>query len=1049
CKAPLTVAFNSSPGGAASYKWLSGDGQIATGPAPSFTYQLPGSYDVTLIVTGASGCSDTLVRKNYVYIGRPQLALSNAPQKGCVPYTFQPAISVLTNDVLTSYQWDFGDGQTATGANPTHVYATAGTWTVKLIYTTAGGCTDSLIVPAAVRTGNIPSPSFDANPRITCAFQPVQFTDQSTVPAGGAIDTWLWQFGDGGSSSAQNPSYHYGDTGYFSITLTIWSNGCSNSFSLPKYVYIKAPIARFSDSMACSNRYTRWFKDRSIGALSWYWDFGDGNSSTAQNPVHTWADTGYYTVMLTVRNDTCEHTTMTSVHIINETLGFKASDTVLCRNSLTTFSPQGMNLQNISYWHWNTGNGLGIYINNPLTITYTKSGIYDVMLAIRDLNGCTDTLVRPQYIRVDGPTAAFTVSAGGVCTLSPVVFTDASVPDPLHPIVKWIWAYSDGKRDTLTAPPFQHSYSSPGLYRTWLYITDSKGCQDQVMATGAVLISRPSPSFTTADTLSCVNKPVQLINLSISNAPSTYEWRFGDGQQSAAIGPSHNYQAEGRYDIQLIVTDRYGCIDSIQRTQYIGIFNPQAVFSISDSVATCPPLVVNFSNQSAHYKSFQWNFGDGTRTALPNPLHFYTFPGKYQAKLTVTSPGGCMDSAFKLITIRGPEGSFTYDNIRSCSPDTIHFTGTTKDKAFFTWDFGDGVVTATGDSVLNHVYVPIGQYLPKMILTDPGGCRVPFPGPDTIRIYGVNAHFGTKQQVLCDSGLVVFADSSRADDPVTGYQWDFGDGQGSTAQQPSHYYTGSGQYPVKLIVTTQLGCRDTARLPLPIKIVQSPLIGISGDTGKCAPANLQFLGNLLRADTSALRWNWDLGNGQTSTQQNSSAIYTKAGSYQLRLISTNSTGCADTVYKTVESYPIPAVSAGQSTVICLNKPTMLQASGANTYQWLPVTGLSCTNCATTLAAPTISTTYYLEGQTQYGCAARDSIYIEVKQPFRLRVGPGDTLCVGESWQLHAAGAELYLWSPATGLDNAQSPNPVAKPSGTELYTVIGHDNHNCFFDTAY
>ena len=157
----------------------------------------------------------------------------------------------------------------------------------------------------------------------------------------------------------------------------------------------------------------------------------------------------------------------------------------------------------------------------------------------------------------------------------------------------------------------------------------------------------------------------------------------------------------------------------------MGIFNPVSVFTMCDSVATCPPLVVNFNNQSQHFVQYAWDFGDGTRATLNNPRHFYTFPGKYQAKLTVTSPGGCMDSSFHPITIRGPEGSFTYDNTQACSPDTVHFTGTTKDKASFTWDFGDGVVVSTGESILSSIYTRICNYQPKKKLTDPRGYRVP------------------------------------------------------------------------------------------------------------------------------------------------------------------------------------------------------------------------------------------------------------------------------------------------------------------------------------
>ncbi len=1046
CKAPLTVSFTNTAVNAVSYKWLFGDGNTSTAANPVNIYTRLGVYDVTLIVTNSAGCTDTILKPKLVQITPPRVVITNVPQQGCVPYTFQPLFSVLTGDVLTSYTWYFGDGSTATGPAPTHIYTVPGTYTVKLVYTTAGGCTDSTIVNAAITVGRPANPAFDATPRIACAFQPIQFTDLST----GAIDRWLWQFGDGTTSGAQNPAHRYGDTGYFTVTLTVFSNGCPSTITIPNFIYIKPPISRFIDSMDCSTPFIRWFRDQSIGPLSWSWDFGDGNTSTLQNPTHTYAATGTYTVTLTVRNDTCEHTSQQMVNIINETADFAALDTVICRNSSQSFSTRNINPANIAQYKWDFGDGTVMFGSSSVSHTYQLSGKFNVQLTITDLNGCTSTLLKPLYIEADGPTAAFSVSATGVCAFSPVSFTDASVSDGVHPLMQWRWKYGDGLSDTLTAPPFQHSYGRAGQFNVTLIVTDSKGCTDSLTKIKAVLISKPAPLFSSADTLSCVNKPIQFVNQTASNTPTGYLWDFGDGQTSTALNPVHNYATEGLYTVMLTATDKYGCIDSVHINQYIGIFNPHSIFSINDSVATCPPLVVNFTNQSTHYTSYQWNFGDGTYTALTDPRHFYSFPGTYQAKLTVTSPGGCMDSSYHVITIRGPEGSFVYDNPKGCSPDTVHFVGTTRDKASFTWDFGDGTVVATGDSVLTHIYIRIGNYLPKMILTDPGGCRVPYPGPDTIQVYGVNAKFGATPPVLCDSGMVRFTDSSNASDPVVSYQWDFGDGNGSALQNPTHNYPTSGLYPIQLIVKTMLGCVDTAHLPEPIRIVRTPVLDITGDTGKCAPAVLQFYGNLVLADTSALQWKWDFGNGTGSALQNPPAVtYTTPGAYTVLMIGTNSTGCADTIRRTVQSYPMPTVKASPGGVICLYKTATLQASGAAKYEWAPATGLSCAECATTLAAPANDITYYLTGQTQYGCAGSDSVHITVKQPFKIQAGPGDTLCVGSSWQLNAKGAQFYAWSPATGLSNTQISNPVAQPQTSQVYQVVGYDDQRCFYDTAY
>ncbi|HYC29223.1 MAG TPA: PKD domain-containing protein, partial [Chitinophagaceae bacterium] len=310
CKPPLTADFNASVPGAVSYQWIFGDGNTGIGAQASHTYTTTGDFDVTLVVTNAAGCTDTLKKNALVHIRPPQVNITNLPAEGCAPMTYSPLVNVQSVDPITSWSWDFGDGTQATGPNPVHVYSTAGTYTLKLVFTTAGGCTDSVVATNQVRVGMRLSANFSATPRYACAFQGIRFSDLST---GGVADSWYWMFGDGGTSTEQHPTHFYQDTGHFTITLVVTNNGCRDTLRIPDYIQIKPPIAKFIDSSGCTSPFTRKFIDRSIGAASWFWDFGDGNSSTQQSPTHTYTGTGTYTVKLTVRNDTCEHTAMRQV----------------------------------------------------------------------------------------------------------------------------------------------------------------------------------------------------------------------------------------------------------------------------------------------------------------------------------------------------------------------------------------------------------------------------------------------------------------------------------------------------------------------------------------------------------------------------------------------------------------------------------------------------------------------------------------------------------------------------------------------------------------
>jgi gliding motility-associated-like protein len=1045
CIPPLTVNFtNSSPGFGYTYTWNFGDGSASTLPNPVHTYTAYGNFDVTLIVTNANGCSDTLVKTSLVKIQSPHVTIDSLPKSDCAPFTWHFTASVNAVDPVASYLWDFGDGNTSTLAAPTHTFG-VGSYTIKLVIVTAGGCTDSTTIVGGIIASTKPVANFSATPRDVCAHVPVNFTDLST----GTVTWWQWSFGDGGISNQQNPVHLYEDTGYFTVQLIIRNNGCPDTIRFVNYIHINPPIANFVANFNCINPKVQTFTDQSIGADTWSWNFGDGGTSTLQNPVHTYASTGVFNVTLTVHNNTtgCNHTKTAQVNVIIEKAAFMASDTAICRNTSVSFSATGNNPANVASYNWDFGDGntgTGATVNH----TYTLSGSYNVRLIITDILNCSDTLVKPLYITVYGPTASFTAPTSS-CLMHTIIFTDLSHGDGTNPIVSWTWDYGDGVRETLNTPPFQHTYTWNGIYSVSLKVTDSRGCTDSILSPGAVVVSKPVASFSSLDTLTCPAMPVQFSDSS-SGPALTYLWDFGDGATSAIANPVHAYSLDGIYTVTLVVTNYYGCKDTMVRPAYIRVASPHAGFTMSDSLGTCPPLFVNFTDTSQNYIAVNWDFGDGTSTQSDNPSHFYTTPGTYVVKLTVTSIGGCVDSAQKNIVLRGPQGNFTYGPLSGCRPLTITFTASTHDRLSFIWDFNDGNIVTTTDSVIQHIYSIPGNYVPKMILVDPGGCQVPITGPDTIRVKGAIAKFGFVNQPICDAGPVSFTDSSSSNDIIVSYAWSFGDGGTSGIQNPTHFYASTGSFTPQLIVTTQLGCKDTALAQTPVKIVASPQAGISSTGSGCAPLTVNFNGILNVPDTSAINWAWNFGNGNTSNLQNPPPqTYNTVGTFNVQLLATNSSGCRDTVSMAINTYVVPTIYAGPDTLICRGTGTQLSASGGNTYTWSPTNGLSCTNCPNPIANPDAETAYVVSGTSLQGCSNTDTVIVKVKQRFVMNSSPGDTLCKGGSVRLFASGAFSYSWSPATGLNSTTSPSPLASPVSTTTYMVVGTDDRACFKDTGY
>lgn len=1043
CQVPAAVSFTNQSTGAITYLWNFGDGGSSTDKDPLHTYTTTGNYTVTLIATNLSGCSDTLVKTEYIKIQKPTIAINGLPRMGCNPLTINPAATVTANQPIATYLWSFGDGATSNLTNPLHTYTTAGTYNVSLTITTVGGCTETVVMNDAVKVGDKPNADFTANPTDVCALTPVNFTDQST----GNVDQWFWQFGDGGTSTGQNPSYVYSDTGYFSVTLIVWSNGCADTLRVNNMIHIRPPIAKFITGNNCVDKYNRDFVDQSIGAEGWFWNFGDGNTSSAQNPSHTFTVPGSYTVSLTITNGTCSNSIVQTIKVVDEKADFNADKTEFCKGTAANFTTININTANVAVWQWDFGDGTSANTPGSASHVYNTTGLFTVSLTITDILGCVS--VETMTVNVYGPAAAFTSNMAGACLgQSTIQFTDTSATDGTHALVKWIWNYGDGAIDSTSPPPYSHFYTTAGEYDVSLSVVDNFGCPDKITKPAGIIIAQPHADFNSPDTISCTDKPIQFNNAS-TGYDLQYSWTFGDGANSAAINPVHNYSNVGLYSVNLLVTDRYGCKDSLDKQDYINISFPKAEFTISDSLGTCPPLLVNFTNTSLDYTNVSWNFGDGNTSVLNDPSHYYTIPGIYYAKLIVTGPGGCTDTVSKKIEIRGPKGSFTYAPQIGCDPLTVGFTATTSNRVSFLWDFSDGNTLSTTDSIVTHTYTAPGEYTPKMIISDASGCTVPIVGSDIIKVVGINAVFSADQFQFCDSGYVNLFNTSVSNDLITDYQWSFGDGNFSNSQQPSHHYTTAGIYDIQLTVTTQTGCTDTYVLSDTVKVFESPVIKILGDSSACVPAQLTFSGEVSRGNINVLAWQWNFSNGQVSALQNPAVqMFTNAGAYNVSFAATDDHGCKDSVIKTVTIHPLPNTNAGADALACRDIPLQLNATGAASYVWDASPSLSCTDCAGPLAIPADSTTYIVTGVTSFGCTQKDSVLVRVRQKFTLIVSPDDSICVGNFIRLSATGTDQYRWSPSTGLDNPNIATPKASPTQTTTYTVTANDNDNCFTKTA-
>jgi PKD repeat protein len=285
------------------------------------TYRL---YVVAFNDAGQSAQSNIVT----VTVGNALAAAFNVSPASGVAGETNFSFTDASSGTITARSWSFGDGTSSTAASPTHVYAAAGVYTVTLTVTGSGGATSSAQKSITVTGPSVPMKAqFTFSPANPVAGQDVGFTDQST----GNLTAWVWNFGDGGVSSEQNPLHRYNNAGTYTVTLTIYRN--AEALAATKTITVSSgnPVtpnisAAFDVSPATASvGQSLSFTDRSTGSpTSWSWSFGDGSFSSQQNPSHVYAAPGSYTVTLTAASATSSAAATKTINIASTNVAYRS-----------------------------------------------------------------------------------------------------------------------------------------------------------------------------------------------------------------------------------------------------------------------------------------------------------------------------------------------------------------------------------------------------------------------------------------------------------------------------------------------------------------------------------------------------------------------------------------------------------------------------------------------------------------------------------------------------------------------------------------------------
>lgn len=404
-------------------------------------------------------------------------------------------------------------------------------------------------------------------------------------------------------------------------------------------------------------------------------------------------------------------------------------------------------------------------------------------------------------------------------------------------------------------------------------------------------------------------------------------------------------------------------------------------FLMSDSVGTCFPFDVTFTNLVLPSTSTSWNFGDGAFNEGDVVTHTYRSTGRFEVVMTAQYPGGCRFEARGTVEITGPKGIFQHELKPVCLGESTRFEVAAPGVDSIRWSFGDGRTIVSTDKIVHHTYNAAGPYYPTVdLLAGPEGkCRSRLNGNDSIRVDQVEGSFKHSVQQDCGSTSVAFTSSSNAFYGVRTIQWDFGDRTRVIEDDPVHRYAGTNTWRVIQITEGNTGCRDTITRNIPIVVWDIPKIQTNKDTIACVNQTLPFEAHVFSVDPIR-ETVWNFSSGTPVSSMKAPVTFQFPGSYLALFTATTVNDCSDTIRLPIKVYPSLSIDLGPdktvSTGTVLPLSSVVTNGPVKVWEWKPGKDLSCNNCDLPYATIKNDITYSVRGVTEQGCVATDAIQIK-------------------------------------------------------------------------
>lgn len=933
---PLIVNFSNTSTGFSSnsvFLWDFGNGNTSALQNPGAVFTEEKTYTVTLTVKDGSKTSST--SRTITVYKKPKAEFSPTAPGVCLPYaaTFN-STSSSADGTINSYYWDFGDGITQQTASPqvSHAYSIEKKYTVSLTVTSSNGCYNVARKEDVVQVLGPMSADFTAAKTALCSLvEPLVLTNNSTGP--GTL-TYAWSFGDNTSSNQKDPSHLYTNKNNYTVVLRL---GNEHRCVAEKRLDVNA--ANFKTdfdlpALACDNQ-NAVFTDKSTpmqGSKIWKIDaydyYGFGNTSNLYL-----TGTGNHTVKLINNFGGCPDTatkilTVQPTPVLND---FIYDVKGVCGVPVTVEFKD--NTATAAKWEWMVGEG---YYSSPSTVfSGQQNSSFNftqpqnvVSLKVTNTQGCSSYPI-VKYLDLSNPAAGYIYpeslgSSGNYgCIGTKFRFTPRTHNG--DGFTSYKWTFDDGT--TSTDPIPEHAFSTPGNHTVTVEVVTIRGCTAKY-SNYVTVYAKPKANFVVSSADICGNTPVTFTSTSTDNY--WHQWDFGTTDlnymsyyYSYDRTVKVQYKNAGAYTIRLIASND-GCSDTLIRTAYVNVKN--SFSKIDPPVNSCDGNrdEVTFSESSVGAQTWQWDFGDGTQSAVLNSSqtikHVYAKTGAYKVVL-ITTDGACTNrDSTTAYVLKKQRPVLVANKTDVCIGGYLPYTITTQDRNPYVdywyngyysikWENEDGTAWDgynSSNPYWNSTTISgnLGAYTPQSKKIRAIIQAYPFSCSDTtdyilVNVKGSYAGFDVITENICYKSPVVLKDTSKTSsgNSINSLTWEFGDGtsqSGTPGSSVSHTYANPGYYYVNLTVRDNSGCTASSGYSRAVR-VNGPKAGFTAPVTAYTGAEITFVNTTNTYNSYPnITYSWDFGDASAiGTDNNGLHAYAAKGTYTVKLTAINTTtGCS-------------------------------------------------------------------------------------------------------------------------------------------------------------